>query len=537
MQTQTIAPMQKRVDLIPANVLVGKASTRKKKLRVAAYCRVSTEQEEQQSSYAAQIAYYTDKISQNKDWELAGIFADEGITGTSTKKRDEFLKLMALCEKGKIDMVLTKSVSRFSRNTLDAITYIRKLKAKGIPIIFEKEGINTMQMASEMALCFLSGFAQAESESISRNVTWGKRQSFKNGNVPFQYKRLLGYEKGEDGQPKVVPEEAEMVKRIFRSYYAGASISKIKKSLEADGIPSPTGKEKWSPGVLQYMLRNERYIGDALLQKSYTTDTMPFRTVRNKGEKDRYYITGSHEAMISRTVFEQAQQLMKARNALCPHKGYGRQYVFSQKIRCGKCGTNFSRRVTNGKVYWMCRRHFRSKELCEVRQIREDAIIQAFNRMYNKLKQNSGYILTPALSQLTDLKSKITMSDGKIGSINKEIAELTKQSLVLNRLRTKGYMDSVIFMQKTNEINQQLDLLKRNRRRLMESDADDQIICDCRLLIGIMEQGAPFLADFDEMLFYSMVHHIVVTEQDKLRFHLLGGFTLTEPLPGEVFGR
>ncbi len=164
---------------------------------------------------------------------------------------------MALCEKGKIDMVLTKSVSRFSRNTLDAITYIRKLKAKGIPIIFEKEGINTMQMASEMALCFLSGFAQAESESISRNVTWGKRQSFKNGNVPFQYKRLLGYEKGEDGQPKVVPEEAEMVKRIFRSYYAGASISKIKKSLEADGIPSPTGKEKWSPGVLQYMLRND----------------------------------------------------------------------------------------------------------------------------------------------------------------------------------------------------------------------------------------------------------------------------------------
>ena len=157
--------------------------------------------------------------------------------------------------------------------------------------------------------------------------------------------------------------------------------------------------------------------------------------------------------------------------------------------------------------------------------------------MYNKLKQNSGYILTPALSQLTDLKPKITMSDGKIGSINKEIAELTKQSLVLNRLRTKGYMDSVIFMQKTNEINQQLDLLKRNRRRLMESDADDQIICDCRLLIGIMEQGAPFLADFDEMLFYSMVHHIVVTEQDKLRFHLLGGFTLTEPLPGEVFGR
>ncbi|WP_324826030.1 recombinase family protein [Sinanaerobacter sp. ZZT-01] len=241
--------------MIPANILLTKPNARKRKLRVAAYCRVSTEQEEQQSSYAAQIAYYTEKINKNKDWELTGIFADEGITGTSAKKRTEFLKLMALCEKGKIDMVLTKSVSRFSRNTLDAIGYTRKLKAKGIPIIFEKEGINTMEMASEMVLCFLSGFAQAESESISRNVTWGKRQSFKSGKVPFQYSRILGYEKGEDGQPKIVPEEAEIVKRIFRSYYSGASVQKIKESLEADKIFSPTGKQEWSIGALQYMLR------------------------------------------------------------------------------------------------------------------------------------------------------------------------------------------------------------------------------------------------------------------------------------------
>ena len=290
MQTQTITPIQKRVDVIPANILLTKPNARKRKLRVAAYCRVSTEQEEQQSSYAAQIAYYTEKINKNKDWELSGIFADEGITGTSAKKRTEFLKLMALCEKGKIDMVLTKSVSRFSRNTLDAIGYIRKLKAKGIPIIFEKEGINTMEMASEMALCFLSGFAQAESESISRNVTWGKRQSFKSGKVPFQYSRILGYEKGEDGQPKIVPEEAEIVKRIFRSYYSGASVRKIKESLEADNILSPTSKQEWSVGVLQYMLRNERYIGDALLQKTYVVDCLTKQTRKNNGEIPQYYV-------------------------------------------------------------------------------------------------------------------------------------------------------------------------------------------------------------------------------------------------------
>lgn len=274
-----------------------------------------------------------------------------------------------------------------------------------------------------------------------------------------------------------------------------------------------------------------------MLQKSYTTDTMPFQTKRNKGERDRYYITGSHEPIISRSEFEQAQQLMKARNSLYPNKGRGRQYAFSQKIRCGKCGTNFSRRVTNGKTYWVCHRHFRSKELCEIRQIREDTIMQAFIRMYNKLKQNNRYILSSALIEMMDLKSKITMSDVKIGSINKEIAELTKQSLVLNRLRTKGYTDSAVFIQKTNEINQQLDLLKRNRRRLLESDADDQMISDCKLLIDLMEQGEPYLTRFDEILFQSIVNRIVVTEQDRLKFCLIGGFEFTEQLPKEVFGR
>jgi len=228
---------------------------------------------------------------------------------------------------------------------------------------------------------------------------------------------------------------------------------------------------------------------------------------------------------------------MKARNALCQSKGHRKQYVFSQKIKCGKCGTNFSRRVTNGKTYWVCHKHFRSKELCEIRQIREDAIIQAFIQMVNKLKQNSRYILFSALTELMDLKSEITMSDAKVGSINKEIAELTKQSLVLNRLRTKGYMDSAIFMQKNNEINQQLDLLKRNRRRLLESDTDDEMISDCRLLIALMEQGAPYLTNFDETLFQSIVNQIVVTEQDKLQFCLIGGFAFTEQLPKEVFGR
>ena len=333
------------------------------------------------------------------------------------------------------------------------------------------------------------------------------------------------------------PKEAPVVRRIFGNYLSGKSMDQIAAELNAEGIPCKNGEVSWLYTSVSYILKSERYIGDALLQKSYTTDTMPFQTKSNKGERDRYYITDSHEPLISRSEFERAQQLMKARNALCPSKGHGRQYAFSQKIKCGKCGTSFSRRVTNGKTYWVCHTHFRSKELCEIRQIREDAIIQAFIRMVNKLKQNSLYILSSALTELMNLKSKITMSDVKVGSINKEIAELTKQSLVLNRLRTKGYMDSAIFMQKTNEINQQLDLLKRNRRRMLESDADDEMISDCRLLIELMEQGAPYLTNFDETLFHSIVNQIVVTEQDKLKFCLIGSFAFTEQLPKEVFGR
>lgn len=254
------------------------------------------------------------------------------------------------------------------------------------------------------------------------------------------------------------PKEVSVVRRILGSYLSGKSMEQIADELNADGIPCKNGEVNWLYTAVSYILKSERYIGDALLQKSYTTDIIPFQTKCNKGERDRYYITDSHQPIISRSEFEQAQQLMKARNSLCPSKGHGRQYAFSQKIKGGKCGPSFLRRVTNGKTYWVCHRHFHSKKLCEICQIREDATIQAFIRMVNKLKQNSRYIFSSALTELMDLKSKITKSDAKIGSINQKIAELTKQSLVLNRFRTKGYMDSAIFMQKNNEINVRVKL-------------------------------------------------------------------------------
>ena len=277
---------ERRIHVIPATkqaTAPGRASGRKQ--RVAAYCRVSTDSEEQLTSYTAQKAYYTQKIDENPDWEMAGIFADKGITGTSMKKRTEFKRMIAACKRGRIDLILTKSLSRFARNTVDSLEVVRMLRANGIGVIFEKENINTLTESSEFLLTLFSGFAQAESESISKNVIWGIQKSREAGNVPFQYKKLLGYRRGPDGQPEIIPEEAETVKRIFRRYLDGCSLGQIKAELEKDKVPTSCGVQSWTYQVIHNILVNEKYIGDALLQKTYTTDCISKTVKKNQGER------------------------------------------------------------------------------------------------------------------------------------------------------------------------------------------------------------------------------------------------------------
>lgn len=548
MQTETIAPLQKRVELIPATLAAEKPGARKKKLRVAAYCRVSTEQEEQQSSYAAQIAYYTEKISQNKDWENAGIFADEGITGTSAKKRGEFLRLMALCEKGKVDMVLTKSVSRFSRNTLDAIGYIRKLKAKGIPILFEKEGINTMQMASEMALCFLSGFAQAESESISRNVTWGKRQSYKNGKVPFQYSRLLGYAEGEDESPVVVPEEAEIVRRIFRSYYAGASIGKIKQSLEADGVLTVTGKQEWSPGVLQYMLKNERYIGDALLQKTYVADCLTKQSRKNNGEIPQYYVTDNHPPIISRELYHLVQEEMARRagkrkvaeKSVTTEKGkYSSKYALSELLCCGVCGTRY-RRVTwarNGvkRVVWRCisRLEYGTKYCKESPTIEEPRLHAALVKALNRLGENKADVLETLQGGLT-LALGTEEKDGfNEAAVQARIAELRGVMMDLVELSAKNGSSADYFDAKFEEISHEVAQLQEG----LQAHSQQALTCQntgarIRELMAVLcGLDLSEKAYCDETV-RAIVTGVVVLSESRIRVAFDGGLELEAELPG-----
>jgi site-specific DNA recombinase len=505
------------------------------KLRVCAYARVSSDSSDQLNSFVAQVDYYTGLITGNEEWDLVDIYADEGITGTRADKRDDFQRMMNDCRKGKIDRILVKSVSRFSRNIRDCLAALRELKALGVEVEFEKERIKTVEMHDELIMGMFSTVAQEESSSISNNMRWSYQRRIQSDKfitctAPYGYQLVDNI---------LIPDEtqAPVVRRIFGSYLSGKSMEAIADELTKAGIPHRNGKAQWGHTAIMYILTNEKYIGDSLLQKSFTTDTLPFRKVRNTGQKDRYYVTGSHEPIISKVEFEQIKQLLELRRQQNPNKGCKQQYNLSLKIYCGKCGATFRRRVTNEKVYWVCRAHDRGKTLCELRQIREDAIYQAFTRMYNKLKENSRYILSPVLDQLLTMQSISTMSNAKVGELNKEIAELTKQNLVLNRLRSKGYMDSAIFMQKSNEINQRISILRTQRRRLLERDADDKMIADCKLLISLIDKGASYLNEFDEVLFHSIVDKIIVTEQDKLKFRLIGGLEFIEQLPKEVLGR
>lgn len=335
--------------------------------RVAAYCRVSTDREEQEHSFETQKAMYTEMIMMKPTWQMAGIYADEGITGTVAKKRPGFMKMIEECRKGKIDMIVTKSVSRFSRNNLDCLMYVRELKQLGIPIIFEKEGINTIQVSSELLLTLFGALSQAESESISMNVKLGIRQSLKNGNVRFSYKTFLGYRKGADGQPEIVPEQADIVRRIYNDFLAGATYLEIAKRLTEENVPTMGGGNRWFSERIKSILKNEKYKGDALLQKTYITDPISKRVKKNNGELPMYYVENSHPAIVERRIFDRVQEEIARRAGKKKVKQtgtktelgrYSGKYALTELLYCGECGTPYRRctwsRDGKKKIVWRC---------------------------------------------------------------------------------------------------------------------------------------------------------------------------------------
>lgn len=381
---------EKRVKIIEpvaAQILQSDAAF-SRKLRVAAYARVSTEQDEQQNSYEAQVDYYSHYISNNPDWIFAGVFADRGITGTSTKNRDGFNEMIDLALNGGIDLILTKSISRFARNTVDTLQTVRELKSVNVEVIFEKENLRTFDPRCEIFLTIMSSLAQEESRSISENVRWGQQKRMKDGKVQMAYSRFLGYTKGEDGNPKIVEEEAEIVREIYHLYLSGVSLGDIAEKLTDRGIPTPGGKAKWSVSTVRSILSNEKYKGDALLQKTYTVDYLSKKVKKNNGEVRQYLVEHSHDAIIDSETFDRVQELL-SKNQKRRIRSY-MDYPFSGKIICGDCESLYGRDIwrvrSTGERYpiWYCNHKYDGESVCQTEPLREEKIRAAFEIMQIK---------------------------------------------------------------------------------------------------------------------------------------------------------
>lgn len=392
--------------------------------KVAAYCRVSTDNEEQLSSYEAQVTYYTGYISNNPEYEFAGIYADEGITGTNTKKREQFNKMIEDCLEGKIDLIITKSISRFARNTLDCLNYVRKLKELGVGVYFEKENIDTLDSKGEVLLTILSSLAQDESRSISENSTWGIRRRFEQGKVTVNHKKFLGYDKDEEGNLVINEKQAKIIRRIYVDFLNGKGPNRIARELEEEGVQTWNGKTKWYESTIRKMLLNEKYKGDALLQKTYTVDFLTKKRVENNGEVPQYYVEESHPAIIDKDTWKAVQLEMERRRTFCEEHGIKKMYSstldnpFAGKIICGKCGRAYGRKVWNStdeelrRIVWRCNDKYteKGKVGCDNRHVDDEVFYKAFVEAYNAVAENKEHFMEKwkELFESEDVLIKVT---------------------------------------------------------------------------------------------------------------------------------
>ncbi len=426
----TIIPQKKKAKIDPAGQEI-------RKRRVAGYARVSTEQEQQQNSYQTQLDYYTAYINARPDWEFAGMYSDEGITGTSTKRREGFNRMVEDALAGKIDLIVTKSVSRFARNTVDSLSTVRKLKDAGVEVYFEKENIYTLDQKGELLITIMSSLAQEESRSISENTTWGQRKRMADGHGCLGFSHFMGYDRGPDGEFVINEEQAKIVRRIYSEYIDGRNTSQIAKGLTEDGIKTVTGKDKWSPSSILSILHNEKYKGDCLMQKYYVGDFLTKKRVRNQGELQQYYVKGHHEPIVTEEVYRAAQQRLDANRAKYSQSGVR---DFSSMIVCGDCGAFYGSKVWHSndkyrKVVYRCNRKY-SGEKCATPSINEKRLEEMFVEAINKLLGNRDEIIEN-IEQLLAIKTEA-----------KDDAAIREAAVALDRAET-AYR-ALIERQKTN---------------------------------------------------------------------------------------
>ena len=532
------------VIFIPAKPEVVRAS--KRQLRVAAYCRVSTDDEEQLTSYEAQKNYYTDKIMTNKEWTMAGIFADEGITGTSARKRPEFLRMIRQCKQGKIDIVLTKSISRFARNTVDCLNYVRALKELGIAVIFEKENMNTLEIDSEILITMLGAFAQSESESISANVRWGIRQAMKEGKATIQYKYLYGYRKGDDSKPEIIPDQAEVVRKIYDMFLSGTPVRGIQEYLNTSAVPNINGEPKWARSAIDSILTNEKYCGDVLLQKTYIDDCINKKVKKNTGQLPMYLVQNHHEGIISRETFDAAQAELSRRNAgRSPSKKnaptgrsrYSSKYALSDRLYCGECGTRYQRctwrnRDGSKRIVWRCvsRVDYGSKYCHDSPTLDEEplhrAILAAINSTI-KDKDNIVYNLKAAmekeLAPVAGQQLSLSEIDNQLEQLNREFSK------VLAEASESG--DQAEYSDRFRDIMQKQTALKAQRDEiqglLAESGKATAHIEQCR---QAAETTPSAITEWDDALIRQVVESVTAETGNEIIVALKSGASIHQKL-------
>ncbi|MCM1508744.1 MAG: recombinase family protein [Ruminococcus flavefaciens] len=531
------------VTKIEANPLLASRRNEYRQLNVAAYCRVSTDSEDQLNSYNAQVAFYTEHICKNPKWHFAGIYADEGITGTVVSKRERFKQMISDCEKGKIDLILTKSVSRFARNTVDSLNYVRKLKAMGIGVFFEEQNIDTLTTDSEMFIGLYSVMAQSESENISSNVRWGIQQRMKTGTYAFRY-NIYGYRKGEDGEPEIVPEEAEVVKMIFNKYLDGSSVNQIAAYLNENGVKSKTGKDGWKKGTIQGILVNEKYVGDLLMQKTYSVDCISKKTKKNNGEMPKYLISNNHPAIVERDIFNLVQQ-EKARRGAKRKKSdiaitelgkYSAKYALSELLVCGECGSAYRRKVKyyKGKqmVYWRCLNRIENgTKYCKKSVgIPEEKLHKAICRGLTTALPQKEEILNAVKSTL-----EYSISGDSDVMIRYNIELNIKQLLEEANMMTERAMDTEGDTERYfTEIEKLYAKVKALRQQLetLQTDVDMSGSTDIEVkrIAEILEKEDFSFTEFDDTVIRRIVECIRVMGDKSIVIILKGGFEIVEKI-------
>lgn len=507
-----------QVEIIAANLKTIKNSKDRSIKRVCAYCRVSTDLEEQQTSYSSQIKHYSEQIKSNPEWEFVGIYADEGISGTQVRHRTEFKRMIDDALNGRIDIIIAKSISRFARNTVDTLKYVRQLREHNVDVFFEKENIHTLSLNNELFLTLFSAFAQAESESISENVKMGLKAKMKRGELVGNC-CCYGYKCGEEkGTLEIVEEQAEVIRNIFNWYISGLGYKSIAKKLNDLGIPTLKNK-KWLSSTIQNIILNEKYVGDLLNQKSYSVDPLTHRTIKNYGEKEKYYVKDHHKPIISREVWNTAQEIYKERSFKSDNghnSVHAMHYPFSKKIVCGLCGHNFVRRMRSRKyvrIYWKCWERT-DKQDCNAISLREEYLEEMFIQIYNSIVENKHKTKEKLLNAIRDTLTEDNYKK-KIDKLKKEQELLQNRLSNLIDMKLDDYSNKDAYSNKEKEISEKLKSIDKELQEYESLDRNNKILSTKLKQIEEIISEPKKITEFDREAFDNIVGRIVVGERDE----------------------